>query len=78
MVQISSVLIRETRVYPCPDFKLSGSQPRNLERAFNRRVGFGPADDRIPEWMTREPLLPHHTVFDVPPDELDGIFADLT
>jgi hypothetical protein len=26
MVQISSVLIRETRVYPCPDFKLSGSQ----------------------------------------------------
>jgi len=26
MVQISSVLIRETRVYPCPDSKLSGSQ----------------------------------------------------
>jgi len=26
MVQISSVLIREIRVYPCPDFKLSGSQ----------------------------------------------------
>jgi len=26
MVQISSVLIRETRVYPCPEFKLSGSQ----------------------------------------------------
>jgi len=41
-------------------------------------VGFGPADDRIPEWMTREPLPPHHTVFDVPPDELDSIFADLT
>jgi hypothetical protein len=29
MVQISSVLIRETRVYPCPDFKLSGSQIAN-------------------------------------------------
>jgi len=30
MVQISSVLIRETRVYPCPDFKLSGSQMSEL------------------------------------------------
>jgi aldehyde:ferredoxin oxidoreductase len=55
-----------------------GEETLRLERAFNRRVGFGPADDRIPEWMTREPLPPHHTVFDVPPDELDGIFADLT
>jgi len=32
MVQISSVLIRETRVYPCPDFKLSGSQLDFLRR----------------------------------------------
>jgi hypothetical protein len=31
MVQISSVLIRETRVYPCPDFKLSGSQKREYD-----------------------------------------------
>ena len=28
--QISSVLIRETHVYPCPDFKLSGSQIRHI------------------------------------------------
>ncbi|MGQ9717483.1 MAG: aldehyde ferredoxin oxidoreductase N-terminal domain-containing protein [Anaerolineae bacterium] len=36
-------------------------------------------EDWAPEsrWMTQEPLPPHHTVFDVPPDELDGIFADL-
>lgn len=54
-----------------------GEETLRLERAFNRRVGFGPPDDRIPEWMTQEPLPPHNTVFDVPPDELDGIFTDL-
>ena len=31
MVQISSVPIREARVYPCPDFKLSDSQMRNYK-----------------------------------------------
>ena len=31
------------------------------EREFNRRAGFTRADDRLPEWMTREPLPPHNT-----------------
>jgi aldehyde:ferredoxin oxidoreductase len=44
------------------------------EREFNRRAGFTKADDRLPEWMTREPLPPHNTVFDVPGEELDSIF----
>jgi aldehyde:ferredoxin oxidoreductase len=44
------------------------------EREFNRRAGFTNAHDRLPEWMTREPLPPHNTVFDVPEEELDGIF----
>ena len=44
------------------------------EKEFNRRAGFTSADDRIPEWMTREALPPHNTVFDVPDDELDSIF----
>ena len=44
------------------------------EREFNRRAGFTKADDRLPEWMTREPLPPHNTVFDVPEEDLDSLF----
>ncbi|MEJ2351962.1 MAG: aldehyde ferredoxin oxidoreductase C-terminal domain-containing protein [Anaerolineales bacterium] len=45
-----------------------------LEREFNRRAGFTAADDRMPEWVTREALPPHNAVFDVPDEELDAIF----
>jgi aldehyde:ferredoxin oxidoreductase len=51
-----------------------GRQTIELELKFNRGAGFTKADDRLPEWMTREPLPPHNTVFDVPIDELDKIF----
>jgi len=51
-----------------------GRETIGYEREFNRRAGFTKADDRLPEWMTREPLPPHNTVFDVPDEELDGIF----
>nr|MBN1228937.1 aldehyde ferredoxin oxidoreductase [Anaerolineae bacterium] len=45
-----------------------------LEREFNRLAGFTAKDDRIPEWMTREPLAPTNAVFDVPDEDLDSIF----
>jgi len=45
-----------------------------MEREFNRRAGFTSADDRLPEWMTLEPLPPTNAVFDVPHAELDAIF----
>lgn len=48
-----------------------------MELEFNRRAGLTSADDRIPEYMKREPLPPHNTVFDVPDSELDAIFSDL-
>lgn len=51
-----------------------GSETLALEREFNRRAGFAPADDRLPEWMRREPLPPHNAVFDVPEVDLDTIF----
>lgn len=51
-----------------------GAETLKLEREFNRRAGFTPADDRLPEWMRREPLPPHNVVFDVPEEDLDGIF----
>jgi len=51
-----------------------GRETIELEREFNRRAGFTEADDRIPEWMTREALPPTDAVFDVPEEEMDSIF----
>jgi aldehyde:ferredoxin oxidoreductase len=47
-----------------------------MEREFNRRAGFSAADDRLPEWMTREPVAPTQAVFDVAESELDSIYDD--
>jgi len=46
------------------------------EIGFNRRAGLGPETDRLPEWMREQPLPPHNTVFDVPDEELDRIWAE--
>jgi aldehyde:ferredoxin oxidoreductase len=51
-----------------------GRETLKLERAFNQAAGFSAADDRLPEWMTLEPLPPHNSVFDVPVEDLDGMF----
>ena len=51
-----------------------GKETLTLEREFNRRAGFTAKDDRMPEWMTREPLPPTNAVFDVPDEELDTLF----
>jgi len=54
-----------------------GRKTIRLELEFNRRAGFTKAEDRLPEWMTREPLNPHGAVFDVANDVLDTIFDNL-
>jgi len=51
-----------------------GRESVMLEREFNKLAGFSAADDRLPEWMTREPLPPHNVVFDVPNEDLDNVF----
>jgi len=51
-----------------------GRETLKLEREFNRRAGFTAADDRLPEFMTTEPLPPFNAVFDVPDEDLDGVF----
>ncbi len=51
-----------------------GEETIQLEREFNRRAGFTSAQDRLPEWMTREALAPTNAVFDVPEEELDHLF----
>jgi aldehyde:ferredoxin oxidoreductase len=54
-----------------------GKGTLRMEREWNRRAGFTTAHDRLPEWMTREPLEPHGAVFDVPDEDLDGIFEGM-
>jgi aldehyde:ferredoxin oxidoreductase len=54
--------------------QILGKETIQLEREFNRRAGFTSADDRLPEWMTRETLAPTNAVFDVPDEDLDNIF----
>lgn len=51
-----------------------GKETISLEREFNRKAGFTSVDDRIPEWMTHNPLPPNNSVFDVPEIDLDEIF----
>lgn len=51
-----------------------GRETLKLEREFNKAAGFTAADDRLPEWMTIEPLPPTNAVFDVPTEDLDGVF----
>ena len=51
-----------------------GKETLKLEREFNRLAGFTPADDRLPEWFTREALPPTGAVFDVSEEDLDGVF----
>jgi len=51
-----------------------GKQTIVMELEFNRGAGFTKADDRLPEWMTREPVPPHNVIFDVPKEEMDKVF----
>ena len=54
--------------------QILGKETLKLEREFNRRAGFTAKDDRIPKWMTREPLPPTNAVFDVAAEDLDNLF----
>jgi aldehyde:ferredoxin oxidoreductase len=51
-----------------------GRETITMEREFNRLAGFTQADDRLPEWMSREALPPTNAVFDVPAEDLDNVF----
>jgi aldehyde:ferredoxin oxidoreductase len=46
------------------------------ELEFNRSAGWSPVHDRVPEFMRIEKLPPKDVVFDVPQDEIDGLFED--
>jgi len=46
----------------------------DTELDFNKKAGFTPMDDRLPEFFMEEKLPPHNTVFDVSDDDLDSVF----
>jgi len=54
-----------------------GKETIKMEREWNRRAGFTKAHDRLPEYMSREPLPPNNAIFDVPEEDLDTIFDNL-
>lgn len=54
-----------------------GRETIKMERAWNQAAGFTKAHDRLPEFMTREPLPPNGAVFDVDEDDLDSIYEGL-
>jgi len=54
-----------------------GAEILKKERAFNEAAGIGKQGDRVPEFMTYEPLPPHNQVFDVPDSALDSVYGEL-
>lgn len=51
-----------------------GQESLVFERGFNKKAGFTKKDDRLPDWIGREPLTPHNAVFDVSEEDLDTVF----
>jgi len=48
-----------------------------IEREFNKKAGLDKTSDRLPEFMTYEPLPPHNTVWDFTDEELDSVWGYL-
>lgn len=51
-----------------------GQSILKTERQFNKEAGFTKADDRLPEFFSKEVFAPHNTQFDVSDEELDEVF----
>jgi aldehyde:ferredoxin oxidoreductase len=54
-----------------------GKQTIKLEREFNKRAGFTAKDDRLPEWMTKEPIPETGHVFDVSDEVIDTMYEGI-
>lgn len=65
--------------WPAPPTVLTdlGRETLRVEREFNRRAGFTPADDRLPDWMRQEALPEIDSVFDVSNSDLDHLFNEM-
>ncbi|MGD8465921.1 MAG: aldehyde ferredoxin oxidoreductase C-terminal domain-containing protein [Anaerolineae bacterium] len=53
-----------------------GQRVLELEQRFNHQAGLTGATDRLPEFFAREPLPPYDVIFDVPQEDLAGMWDD--
>jgi aldehyde:ferredoxin oxidoreductase len=58
--------------------RMTGQQTLQRELSFNRAAGFGPQDDRLPDFFLTEQLSPTGLTFDISDRELDNALAALT
>lgn len=56
------------------DYMEMGKEALRQERAFNKKAGLSEVQDRLPDWMRKEPLPPTNAVFDVDQKEMDELF----
>jgi aldehyde:ferredoxin oxidoreductase len=56
------------------DVTALGKKVLTIEREFNAAAGFTSKDDRLPAYMTKEPLAPHNVTFQVKNEDLDQVF----
>ncbi len=63
------------RPFTADDFLALGKRTLKVEREFNAGAGFGPADDRLPDFFKKEKLEPHGVTFAVPDEELDEVYS---
>jgi aldehyde:ferredoxin oxidoreductase len=56
------------------DYLDMGKEMLRQERAFNLKAGIGPEADRLPDWLSKEPLPPTNAVFDVPEEDIQNVF----
>ncbi|MEA3351222.1 MAG: aldehyde ferredoxin oxidoreductase C-terminal domain-containing protein [Chloroflexota bacterium] len=52
-----------------------GKEVLKMERLFNEKAGFTPADDRLPEFMRDEELPPHNVKWTMADEDLDEVYA---
>jgi aldehyde:ferredoxin oxidoreductase len=55
-------------------FKNLGRGVLQMEREYNLKAGLNIGDDDLPEFIRREPLPPHDSVFDVPMEEMNTFY----
>jgi aldehyde:ferredoxin oxidoreductase len=56
------------------DVQKMGIQCLRAEKEFNEAAGIRDVDCDVPEFMRREPLPPHNTVFDIPREEMNAMW----
>lgn len=62
------------REFTLEDFNALGVSVLKCERDFNARAGFTNSSDRLPEFLTKEPISTHNIAFLVGDEDLDQVF----